>query len=315
MKYIALLIALALAVVSSQTTYSQGFEFKVLASKGNIEVKTPRSEAKKIKTGDNINSDDIIKIPKSSYVGLMHKSGKTIEIKEEGEYKAKDLAEKLSSHKTSFSKRFAQYVADEIAGGESVMKGSNYRENMQSTGSVERGISDEFDPNKVKIKLNTPRKFTAIQPVLTLYWNKIPGVTKYTFKLTDRFDRPVFSKEVSDTLYVLDLAPLDVEKDVYYFWKITSIAGVGAESETACFLYPSYEKMASKRDSIELLKRELEDDSSPLNQLIMASYFEENQLILEAMDSYQNAIKLAPEVEEFRQVYDKFLKRYGLSGR
>ena len=315
MKFITIIISLFLALILTLSARSQDFEFKILALKGNIEVKVPKAEWKKIKTGDNINIDDIIKVPKNSYIGLMHKSGRTIEIREEGDFKTKELAEKLSSHKTTFSKRFAKYVADEIAGGESVMKGSNYRESMQKPGSVERGIVDEFDPNKIRITLNAPRKFTALQPVVILQWNKVTGVTKYSFRLSDRFDRPVFSKEVGDTMIALDLAPLDIEKDVYYFWKVTSIAGVGAESETACFLFPSFEKMAAKRDSIEMLRSELEDETSPLNQLIMATYLEENQLILESMDAYKKAIKLAPGVEEFKQVYDKFLKRYGITGR
>ena len=66
------------------------------------------------------------------------------------------------------------------------------------------------------------------------------------------------------------------------------------------------------KDNLDILKAEVSDDS-PLNKLIYASFYEENNLLLDALTKYEEAIELSPEVEDFKTLYDDFLIKNGLS--
>jgi hypothetical protein len=52
-------------------------------------------------------------------------------------------------------------------------------------------------------------------------------------------------------------------------------------------------------------------EETALNKYILASYFEENLLIMDALTAYQDAIKLAPDVALYKDSYNEFLKRLG----
>ena len=58
----------------------------------------------------------------------------------------------------------------------------------------------------------------------------------------------------------------------------------------------------------------LEDVKEPtaLNKLILAGFYEENKLIIDAITAYEEAIKLAPDVPEYKEAYDDFLIRNNL---
>ena len=58
------------------------YEFKVLAINGNIEYKCASDKKwKKLKIGSELNKKDMIRIDKNSYLGLVHRTGKTKEIR------------------------------------------------------------------------------------------------------------------------------------------------------------------------------------------------------------------------------------------
>jgi Tfp pilus assembly protein PilF len=53
-------------------------------------------------------------------------------------------------------------------------------------------------------------------------------------------------------------------------------------------------------------------EATALNQLILAGFYEENNLIIDAIAAYEQAIKLAPDVTSYQEAYDDFLLRQGL---
>jgi hypothetical protein len=48
--------------------------------------------------------------------------------------------------------------------------------------------------------------------------------------------------------------------------------------------------------------------------LFLASFFEDNKLLIDAATAYQEAIKLAPNVPYFQEAFNAFLTRNGLRG-
>jgi hypothetical protein len=53
-------------------------------------------------------------------------------------------------------------------------------------------------------------------------------------------------------------------------------------------------------------------DQTALNKFILAGFYEENNLYIDAIASYEEAIKLAPDVTTFKESYDEFLLRHGM---
>lgn len=53
-------------------------------------------------------------------------------------------------------------------------------------------------------------------------------------------------------------------------------------------------------------------ENTALNKLILAGFYEENNLFIDAIAAYEDAIKLAPDVPTYRDTYEEFLLRHGL---
>jgi len=79
MKKGNLLLAMCFLAVSSWT-FGQDYAFKVLANKGSNEVKSGDGWLA-VKTGTSLKTGDELKISENAYLGLVHSSGKPIEIK------------------------------------------------------------------------------------------------------------------------------------------------------------------------------------------------------------------------------------------
>jgi hypothetical protein len=53
-------------------------------------------------------------------------------------------------------------------------------------------------------------------------------------------------------------------------------------------------------------------EHTALNKLILAGFYEENNLFIDAIAAYEDAIKLAPDVSDYKDAYEEFLLRHGL---
>jgi Tfp pilus assembly protein PilF len=62
-----------------------------------------------------------------------------------------------------------------------------------------------------------------------------------------------------------------------------------------------------------MLKADLSSESA-LGYIIEASYYEDQNLLLDALTKYEQAIKLAPEVQDFQDLYQGFILKYNLGG-
>ena len=71
-------------------------------------------------------------------------------------------------------------------------------------------------------------------------------------------------------------------------------------------------------DESALIEQELQElklvfagEESALDKLILASFYEQNNLLADALTCYEYAIELSP-VDAFRTAYDQFIFRNGL---
>jgi hypothetical protein len=314
-----------IALFLNSFVVAKSYDFRVLASKGTVQVQKDASKNwDKLNTGATLNKNDKIKLAQKSYLSLVHSSGKTMEIKAQGSYNISDLASKVSAMKSNVSQRFANYVIDEISSSKDMLAKGNYKENMETTGSTERGMA-HFNPKKIKddnqpfmnkdsyISINFPRKVNFLNQDFTITWNKNGNNKEYEFQIADRFDKPIFTKTVSDTSISLSASALKLEKDVYYFWKVCLKNNSKVKSDDACFLVLSDKKATAIRDTVKLINEEMGAEKTATSSIILASFYEQNYIIDEAIKSYRAAIDQAPDVPEYQNMFKRFMKRIQVS--
>lgn len=296
-------------------------EFKVLASKGKIMVQRSSSGWETLSYNSKLFETDKIKIPDGGYLGIVHSSGRTVELKQSGEFSVSDLVKKISSKKGTASERLTDYVFDEMSQADDLLASDDYHNSMEITGSVERSISDDIfagyeedseegrmaimqDRRPVIIK--SPHKTNLLDSEIAFVWYRIPEAEEYVLTLRDRFDREVFTRKIMDTAVSVNLYDYNLEQDVYYFWNVMVAEKPGIKSDDCAFLLLPDEK-------VENIEREIanlcgsDSERSAIDKIMLGAFFEKNDLYFEAMKAYEGAIELVPEVESYRKMYEAFL--------
>ncbi len=119
-------------------------DFTVLTVKGQVQYKEEKAKNwQNIRTGTKLKLTDQIKVPKDSYIGLMHKGGRAEEISKDGTYKLSDIYNEISKRKSSVTQRFTQFVVEEMSSSEDLLAKSSYKTQMGATGAVTRAAAGE----------------------------------------------------------------------------------------------------------------------------------------------------------------------------
>src|SRR5258708_24537157 len=110
--------------------YSQDYAFKVLANKGANEYKSGDGW-QSVRTGASLKSGDELKVSENAYLGLVHASGKPLELKKAGSYKVADLAASVSGG-TSVLNKYTDFI---LSSNSAEAK----KNRLSATGAVHRG--------------------------------------------------------------------------------------------------------------------------------------------------------------------------------
>lgn len=285
---------------------SQNSDFSVLAVKGIVQLQTTGAWSK-ILTGDNLPATGKIKLAAKSYIGLVFKNGNTVEINKPGEYSLSELATKMKSAKGALSKKLADYVMNEISGSKDMLASENYRANMGTLGSVERSVEIDLLSKSKRIPIRAPFKTDILQDNTTLNWVKTEGVDKYKVQVTDLFNS-VYTVETSDTSITLSASKAKLDKNIYYFWTVCDASNPDVKSEESCIRFLSEKEAKEVNNQLEALVKDI-DNNSALGKIIKAAFYENNDLIVEARQQYLQAINMEPQVDEYKLLYMRFLKR------
>lgn len=303
----AMIIAL---LFTAETVLAQGYTFRVLANKGSNKLKKANTgQLVALKTGATLNSGDALIAEDGAYIGLMHKSGKTIEVRKGGTLAVADLEKKVTTGTTTVASRYAKFVSDKMNETES----GNYKRNMNATGAVSRGAtgsislmldgeSPEFLGNMAVIRWN---------PIME---NGVPveGVN-YTVKVKNIFDVEVMNVKTDKSSVVLDFTKPELQNEEgLYIIEVSKTDDAEYSSAPIGLRKKSGDDVNEIVNDFQSLKSEVSEDS-PLSKLIFASFFEEKGLLLDALTQYEEAIKMAPEITDFQELYKNFLITNGLS--
>jgi len=284
---------------------AQGYAFKVMVNKGDNMQKSSGGSWLPIKTGAKLNNGDEIKLVENSYLGLVHSSGRTKELKEAKTYTVSALSAALGSSGQSIGTKYADFVLSKMSPEQ---REENQRKYASVTGAVERGSIDG------SINIFMPTSVSVYNPSAVIRWEGIAENSIYQVKLKNLFDEVIMVAETSQPFYNLDFTEQKIASSVVENLIIVSVSLKDNEevfSKNAAIERISGEDTSEFVGELTQLKTNLSEQSS-INDLILAEFYEENNLLLDALTSYEHAIKLSPDVSYFKEAYNEFLLRTGL---
>jgi len=284
-------LSLVLLVAS---VYGQDYAFRVLVNKGKNEVKTG-DNWQPIKVGASISSKDEIKVTENAYVGLIHVSGKPLELKDAGKYKVTDLSAKIGPGSSVINK-YTDFI---------LSSNTDKKNRLTATGAVSRGGA-----NTIRIFL--PKNDAVVyNNKVIVNWEKDKGAPPFVVTFKSMFGDELKQVEANGYDVTIDLNDASFANEDNILVEVYTKADKNKASETFTLKKLSRADKDRIRTSLNEFTKEVAQETA-INKLILAGFYEQNNLIIDAATAYQEAIKLAPDVATFQEDYDSFLLRHNL---
>lgn len=275
--------------------------FKVLFNKGANTL----DNGKAIVTGTKILKGQSIHLVEGGYIGMIYKTGKSMELKKAGVHHVAELEKGVLSSSASFSKKYADLVMNEMSKSNSDISVER-KKNMGVTGSVERGT-------EAGLSLISPKNSEHLSSEVKLMWLKDTSAKNgYVVKVKDMFDEPLKSYEVIDTAISINVKDLNLKTSKSFIITVEVKNSKVAATEGKLVKIIDGKKADELHKELKLIKEEAGDESA-LSKIILASFCEQNKMYLEAITLYEQAIALEPTVDEYKYAYNNFLERVELS--
>lgn len=292
------LTLLAGLLIASSFVFGQDYAFKVLANKGVNEVKSGETW-QPVKTGATLKAGDELKLSDNSYMGLVHASGKPMELKKSGNYKVADLASSVGGG-TSVLNKYTDFI---LSSNSAEAK----KNRLSATGAVHRAT----ETNAIKVMLPENQHSGIYNAVAVISWegDKVPG--PYVVTIKNMFEEELAKAETPETMLQIDLTDPRFSNLNAILIEVSSKSDPKLVSKQHMIKRLPPVDQARVKTSLSEIIGEVADQTA-LNKLILAGFYEENGLFIDAISAYEEAIKLAPDVPSYSEAFEEFLLRHGL---
>lgn len=179
---------------------------------------------------------------------------------------------------------------------------------LSATGAVQR--TAEY--SGIRLTLPPNQNSGIFNKVAVINWANTRVKGPYVVTFRNMFDDVLQRVETPETSITLDLEekPLASENAILIEVSAKDDPALISEQHLIKRLAPAQHEAVKKQ--LDDLLTQMEGESA-LDKLILAGFYEENDLLIDAIAAYEAAIKLAPDVQEFKDAYDGFLIRNGLT--
>ena len=276
--------------------YGQDYAFSVMVNKGSNQINRG-SSWEQLKTGAELQSGDQLKVSDNAYIGLLHSGGKTIEVKAAGTYSVADLEKRVPAGQ-SVAGKYADFLNKQ-------MSAEAKKNRLSATGAVHRALG------VAAINVLMPESAPVYNDEAVIRWEAVDAddVT-YTVKVMNMFEEVLLSEEVEGTKYRIDFSDDKFVDETTLLLVVTTSEDETIKSNMIPMTRLSAGEKAEIREDLLALKQDV-DAETALNNYILAGFYEENNLLVDALTKYEEAVALAPEVNAF-QAYEEVLLRNGL---
>lgn len=289
------IIGLMMCAVSAPS-FAQNNVFKVLGVKGDVSV-----DGAPLKVGMSIGANQSVSVGESAYLGMAHSTGKTLEIKKAGKFKVSELEGQLSSGSSSLAGKYASFVLEELTAS---------NDDAKSVQRVKTGSVTRATPGAYSAQFAMPRNSNVADGThITIKWFAEDHPADQPVKVVFRnaFRDVIMEQTVTGNSITLDLSSPELADQ-----KALLYAVMNAEGKQITEEFVLRKLKGKEAEDVQGTLAELPNDDSSISQIIRAQFFEEKDLIGNAIYAYEKAIGLA-DVEEYRNLYERFLLRQGLS--
>jgi len=274
--------------------FAQQYTFRVLVNKGQNEIRSSGNWTP-VKIGAALQPQDAIRVSPNGYLGLVHVTGKPLEVKESGQYAIVDLAAKIEKGPSVLSK-YTDFI---------LSKETETPTNLTATGAVYRGTDDLI------VFLPEARKAIFLTDAVNITWSSVGAARGYVIRFSSMFGELLHEVETADTTAVVNLNAGKFREEDNIIVEVVVANQPGKRSE------PSMIKKVSpadrKRINAGLQEVEAETtEESALSAFIRGAFFEEHGLLIDAGSAYRRAAELEPDVPQYRDAYLTFLQRQAL---
>jgi hypothetical protein len=264
---------------------------KVLAVQGDVKLQRGM-DVRTAVPGMPVSPDESIVVSESSYVSLVHKTGQTRELREEGQYQLNKLVSgKVSDEKSLKTMMYADYVI-------SKMTPEGKKNRLGATGYYVK--TRVRGPEKIRLHMPSAGKFYNPDPIIS--WES-DGSGKYRVEVRNMYQDVLKVMDVSENRIRLDLDEDEMFDESTFLVKVFS---EGSESEFYAMRRLNGAKEISLLAEIETLNNA---GQTPADKLLLAGLYEYHNLLTDAHTCYLEAMKAAPDVMIYREAYEEFLLR------
>ena len=291
MRTIFVLITVLWITVAAQAQES----FLVMSVKGKVTVREDGSGSwKEIRVGDLLGKDDVVRTAYASYVKLMMDQTRLVSIDAKSERTLSEFkAIKGRNAGEGTSGSILQYAAKQV-------KRSREKKDVPIYGAV-RGNLDVFTAVFPKYAVMTP------EPLFQ--WVDAEDTKQYEFILLDNEFKVISRSQFGDDRFrYMQEGMTPLQPDRRYHWRITRLSD-GMQSDIQSFRILATDTVAAIQQELKNLDSELGEmgaDAVTLH-LIRGIYFERRGLYTDAFLEYKETLRLAPDVQEYREMMRNLL--------
>ncbi len=292
MKKLTIFTVLCFLMLSN--VFAQETAFTVILNKGSNSH--GNGELKPVILGETLMDNEQLVIADGGYMALVHdESGISLEINEEGNYSVKELIQKVDEKSNTVLSKYGKFLMSKLnPEGEG-------NQNLNVTGAVERGDADY-------IRVFLPTVTDVYGDDLLIAWQQADEIQDYILTIKNSRDQIILQKNVTGTKYNLSF-----DQQPFSDLKLM-IINVRARSNQS-FISKDYGINRISEDQKQSIKNEYEhlvdvaEGNNVISKLLIASFFEENELLGDAISYYDQALALSPDTDGFEKLYNNFLYR------
>lgn len=296
------LLLVVMSFLIGSNSFANEFEFKVLAKKGTTQVQNKHNQRRLVKIGSALNTDDLVTIPNGGYLGLVHKSGKTIELTEPGTFRVTDLCKDVEAQSSNLANKYASYIISKLSEDVTDIN-YDYKKHLRVTGAVERGNGENV------ISLKMPKYVDILNDEILIQWNELSMKVNYVLTVKNMYGKAVYEQITPRNSLKLNLSDSEFLKDNLLIVNVKVENREDIFSDDYAIKKMPIDKIASLKQEVNNLQKVIGEPSS-LNSLAIANFYEQNNLLVDALVEYEKAKNLSPDSPQFETAYYAFLIRH-----
>lgn len=250
--------------------------------------------------GSLLIENDALNVTDKGYVALVHvATGSSLELNSVGVYTVQDMEQMIAEQSSTVLAKYGKFLMDKL-NPEDVGN-----QNLNVTGAVERG-------EEGLIKIFWPSVMNVYGDVAAVTWQQVGEFKDYVVTIKNMFDEELEESHVHGISYTLELDKDNLKEEKLMIINVHVKGNDGVHSRDYGIKRLSAEARMTIEQEFENLIMDAQEENV-LNKVLLASFFEEHQLLVDAITYYNQAIVLSPDPDGIQKLYDDFLQRNGLN--